>query len=102
MSALPLVISHQALRDLAEIEAYTTQNWGYDQATEYVDAIFAAMDVLGRHPELGMLSNRGHANNRHFVVRRHLIVYVPDLNELLILRVLHQRSRDPEGLASVD
>ena len=40
MSALPVVISQQALRDLAEIEAFTPQNWGFDQATEYVDAIF--------------------------------------------------------------
>ena len=102
MSALPVVISQQALRDLAEIEAFTAQNWGFDQATEYVDAIFSAMDALGRHPELGTLSARAHANSRYFVVRSHLIVYASDLNELLILRVLHQRSRDPLGLVAVD
>ncbi|MGE9297253.1 MAG: type II toxin-antitoxin system RelE/ParE family toxin [Puniceicoccales bacterium] len=47
-----LSLTERALRDLADIRAYSTVEWGQEVAEDYLDAFEGALRLLQQHPEL--------------------------------------------------
>ena len=85
------VLSREAGRDLEEIETYTAQNWGDDQAEQYLREIFDAFDALTQNPSLGRRRDDVPAPYLVHAVGSHLIVYRLgiDLDRIEVLNLLH-------------
>lgn len=84
-------LSHEAGRDLEEIEDYTTRRWGEGQAEKYLKDIFQAFSRLAKNPRLGR--NRTDVPQPYLVysVGSHMIVYRHNqlARRVEVLNVLH-------------
>lgn len=86
-----LVIAHGARRDLKSIARYTEKEWGAARKTRYLAAIRECFAELLRHPALGASREDIDPAYRSLPVGRHAIFYRVAGDDIIILRVLHQR-----------
>lgn len=92
--SIRVTISEQARANLRSIYAHSYAQWGEEQATRYDDALDAAIDRIGDHPNIGKrLPHLGPSVHR-LVCQSHVIVYerVSD-DEIEILRIVHGNRR---------
>ncbi|MFT3773206.1 MAG: type II toxin-antitoxin system RelE/ParE family toxin [Minicystis sp.] len=94
----PVVWTRLADRDLEQDFAYLRER-SPQTAQRFAADIFAAVEKLERHPELGPIARdiTPIGRYRHLPVGRHRILYRIDDGTLLILRVWDTR-RDPDEL----
>jgi plasmid stabilization system protein ParE len=82
------VLTPSASRDLAEIEAYISQD-SPDIARRVILELQEAMQRLAESPNLGhRRSDVDDPRYRFWVLYSYLIVYLPDTNPLQIIRVV--------------
>nr|WP_242469191.1 type II toxin-antitoxin system RelE/ParE family toxin [Halorhodospira halochloris] len=91
-------ITPQAESDLIGIWVYTCEEWGVDQADNYLDRLEAGMKGLTYHPSLG--ANYGHvlSGYRRLQVEHHALFYQLLESEVLVVRVLHEDMDAPKRL----
>ncbi|WP_312953157.1 type II toxin-antitoxin system RelE/ParE family toxin [Superficieibacter sp.] len=85
-------LTAEAQRDLKEILEFTEQKWGRKKSQEYFSRIREILSRLAEMPEIGQprypeLS----AGTYSFPCVSHMIYYLIEDSELVVLAVLHQR-----------
>jgi toxin ParE1/3/4 len=85
------VLAPVAQSDLREIYRYTLENWGIEQAQNYLDHIKQSFYTLLENPNLGRERSELGQNVRAINCQKHMIFYRHFKTELQIIRVLHGR-----------
>ncbi len=88
---LRIEVSHQARKDLINIEIYTTERFGVEQKTKYLDEIRSAFLTIREHPRIGYKTSVAEGQIHCFHVKRHKLLYQIETPVVTILRVLHER-----------
>jgi toxin ParE1/3/4 len=88
---LKVVIRPKAQRDLKEIWSYTLKTWSREQANRYLSTINAAIGELRQRPELGRPCDDVSPGLLRRKVERHVIYFRHLQENLLVVRVLHER-----------
>ena len=88
---LPLKLSPKARQDFIDILRYTGETWGQHQFLTYRDKINDALQAIAHNPQLG--HSRGDLPSAHlaYLVGSHVIVYRSAVDNIAIVRILHQR-----------
>lgn len=86
-------ISIEAKNDIEKIWLYTFENWSPEQADRYFDLIMDEIEYIAEDPASGKNFSdvrKGYMRTR---IKSHFIFYKVNkkLNEVEIIRVLHQR-----------
>lgn len=93
-----LFITQRALRDLAEIEAYSLEQWGKRAASRYLSDLEAGLDRIRQHPELLRPEERLHRSLRFYAVNKHVFVCDMLPGGIYLLTVLHGSMDIPSRL----
>ncbi len=80
--------------DLIGIWLFTYENWGEQQADDYLDAIVSGVADLARSPEKGRPRESLRSGYWSRGILRHLAFYTFNRMEVRLRRVLH-RAMDP-------
>lgn len=86
-----LVVSRAARGDLQSIARYTAREWGAAHKKTYLAAIRERFSLLRRRPKMGTPREDISPGYRSMPVGRHLVFYRLTREEIVILRILHQR-----------
>ncbi|MFZ0254347.1 MAG: type II toxin-antitoxin system RelE/ParE family toxin [Gammaproteobacteria bacterium] len=86
-------LSKQAAEDLADIADYTMEQFGIEQARHYRDGLERCFQDLADNPNLGRSAEQLAPKLRRFEHQSHVVFYLLEAENLLIVRVLHA-SRD--------
>ena len=84
-----LRISRLALDDIAQIYDYTAAEWGVEQAVQYVNALWDALEDLQRAPERWRLRPDICTDARARVSGQHLVIYRVRAERIEVSRILH-------------
>ncbi len=95
MQMLEVIVSPDALRDLADIHEYIAADKPR-AADKMIARIFGAFTTAATFPEIGKRT-KFHGRSRRLVVGNYLVYYLPQEAEerLIIIRVLHGRRNVP-------
>ena len=83
-----------AKEDLKDIWLYTYSEWGEKQADKYLIELGSGIEGLIDNPELGMVCDYV-TQYRQYLKNHHIIFYRIEGDEIIIVRVLHERM-DPK------
>lgn len=97
---LKVVIRPKAQGDLKEIWSFTLKTWSREQANRYLAIINAAISELRRRPELGRPCEDVSPGLLRRKVERHIIYFRHLQENLLIVRVLHERMQVKAHIAN--
>lgn len=95
---LGLNVTPKAESDLIGIWVYTCEEWGVDQADNYLDRLETGMKRLIDHPSLGANYDHVFSGYRRLQVEYHAVFYQLHESEILVVRVLHEDIDVPERL----
>ena len=87
----PIVLTDEAQDDLLSIALYGVLNWGEEQADRYHAGIADALELVRHFPRIGREVSGFGAGVRTIGYGQHRILYRPELDTILVLRVLHER-----------
>ncbi len=95
---LTLNVTPRAESDFIGIWVYACEEWGVDQADNYVDRLEAGMKRLIDHQSLGANYDHVLAGYRKIRVEHQAVFYRLLEAEVLVVRVLHEVMDAPERL----
>ncbi len=95
---LELNVTPKAESDLIGIWVYTCEEWGVDQADNYLDRLETGMIRLIDHPSLGANYDHVFSGYRRLQVEHHAVFYQLNKSKVLVVRVLHEDMDAPERL----
>lgn len=84
-------ISSEAERDIDQIAAYTTAEWGWRQADQYLAKFEDGFDLLATNPSIGRACDSIRTGLPRFEIGHHVVFYLIRPDGILIVRVLHER-----------
>lgn len=84
--------SSEAERDIDQIAAYTTAEWGWRQADQYLAKFEDGFDLLTKNPSIGRGCGSIREGLRRFEIGRHVVFYLIRSDGILVVRVLHERT----------
>jgi toxin ParE1/3/4 len=87
---LKLRLSPKAEADLDDIWLYTLDNWGRNQAKEYLLALDRAIELLRDNPMIGLSVEDIRPGYRRMPMTSHIIIYRTQGDSLEIIRFLHK------------
>jgi len=87
----PYRLTRQAQNDIAAIAEYTIKEFGIDQAVAYRDGLVRAFEFLAEFPRAARERTEINPPVRAYPYKSHIIVYVIDSDDVLILAVRHAR-----------
>ncbi|KAF3978214.1 MAG: type II toxin-antitoxin system RelE/ParE family toxin [Methylococcales symbiont of Iophon sp. n. MRB-2018] len=85
------VFSKEAKNDLVEIYRYGFINYGENKADQYIEALKEKCQFLADIPNLCPDRDAFNPSVKIHHHRKHLIIYVIENDDILIVRVLHDR-----------
>jgi toxin ParE1/3/4 len=90
-------LTHRAMRDLLEIEAYSLEAFGAARTRRYMDDLYKVFNNLAENPNLGNL--RRHRSEPFLMAPagQHFVIYQISGQGIMIITLLHAR-RDIEGI----
>ena len=88
---LKLKILSQAVKDLESIYQFTLISRGFLQAEKYHDELYDFMIAICQNPQLGSIYYFKKGNYRKLNANRHIIFYRQANDEIIIVRILHER-----------
>lgn len=92
-------LSKSAENDLAEIADYTIATFGIEQSRRYRDGLNTCFQNLADNPKLGRSASLDLAPElRRYEYQSHVVFYMPELRDILIVRVLHKSMDAPRHL----
>ena len=83
-------LSREAAIDLDGIHEYTTINFGLTQAHSYLTGLHERFGALAQQPMLGRGAGRVARNLRRYEYQSHVVFYIPEDDDVLIVRILHK------------
>jgi len=89
-------LSRLAVADLAEIAEYTIERFGLEQSRRYRDGLKTCFVQLTNNPALGRSAEQLVPGLQRFEHQSHVVFYISEPGNLLIVRVLHS-SMDVPG-----
>jgi plasmid stabilization system protein ParE len=96
-----LLIAERALRDLAEIEAYSAAEWGKRTAARYIEDIEAALVRIEEKPDLLRPEEGFHTALSFYRVNKHLLICDRQPKAIFLLTVIHASRDIPSRLAEL-
>lgn len=84
-------LTRRAEADLLDIADYTHQTWGEAQCARYLDQLEACCKRLAEQPLLGRPCDHIRPGLRRREQGKHIVFYRRDGDDILVLRILHQR-----------
>ena len=81
-------LAHLANTDLDEVRDYISQQ-NPAAANNVLEQLFAALESLANHPEIGERREDLGRNLRAFVVRPYVILYQPAPDGIHVARIIH-------------
>jgi len=87
----PCVFAPLAEADLAEIWRFSVDQWGEQQADDYIRALVAAAESIAAHSERGSSCDHIRPGYRKLAAGTHVLFYRVAAERIEIIRVLHQR-----------
>ena len=84
-------VSVEAEEDINLIAAYTTTTWGWRQTNIYLAKLEDGFTLLAQNPSVGRSCDSIRPGLRRFEIGKHVVFYLIEPGELLIVRVLHQQ-----------
>lgn len=84
-------LSDEADEDYFAIFLYGVEQFGQDQAERYADQLDRAFALLGHHPRAGRERPELRDAVRAYPTGSHMILYVIDDDDVLVLRIRHGR-----------
>lgn len=94
-------VSSEAERDLDEMDAWLTENWGPLAAANVIEAVLLRIAALADLPLAGAPRPELGKAVRFVTARRYVIYYEARADELTVLRILHA-ARDRDALLRRD
>ena len=88
-------LSRRAASDLEEIADYTIERFGIQQARTYRDELKSCFDELADSPGLGRPAEQLARGLQRFEHKSHVVFYLREADDLLIVRILHSRMDVP-------
>ena len=88
-----LVLTEKSSADLRAIYAFSANRWGLEQADRYRERPFSGLDTLVGNPELGRPRRGIGPGVRSLSIEQHVAYYAVSGDEVVVVRVLHQRQR---------
>jgi toxin ParE1/3/4 len=82
-------LSRLAAADLEEIAEYTIERFGIEQSRRYRDGLKTCFVELAINPALGRRAEQLIRGLRRFEHQSHVVFYISEPENLLIVRVLH-------------
>jgi len=98
MRKLKIVLQEEAIQDLEEIWLYTFATWSQEQADRYHSLIIKEIEFLATRPESGKILDHLRMRYRSAKVKSHYIFYRCTIDELEIVRILHENMDIPNRL----
>ncbi|MDC0935570.1 type II toxin-antitoxin system RelE/ParE family toxin [Pirellulales bacterium] len=96
-----LLLTHRALSDIAEIEAFSIAEWGKRTAAKYINDLEAALTRLQERPDLLRPEEDFHSALRFYRVNKHLFVCDVGPKAIVLLTVIHASRDIPSRLAEM-
>lgn len=84
-------LSRKAEQDLKEIYFYGYHEYGEQQADHYVHQLEKAFTLLAENPLICRERNEFTPTVRMHAIMKHLIIYIYQKDNILIVRLLHER-----------
>lgn len=84
-------LSRQAERDIEQIYQYSIAQFGVTQASDYLNELERAFELLAEFPRMGRSAEIMRPNLRCHQHQSHIIYYKPIANGISVVRVLHKR-----------
>ena len=84
-------VARLAEADLKSIVRYTMKTWGRAQAKRYRQELQDCFQLLADNPFIGRSCDSIHPGLRCFEHGKHVVFYISQAQEVLIVRVLHQQ-----------
>ena len=84
-------VARIAESDLKSILRYTLKTWGRAQTRRYSNGLRECFDLLAERPSLGRRCDSIRPGLRRFEHCKHVVFYIAQSDEILIVRVLHQQ-----------
>ena len=97
-SPKPFLLSPRARQDLAAILQHTEEEWGEAQALRYRTKLEAALEKIGRNPDIASGRPDLPSQYRTLSVGSHAIIYQAKTNHVEVARILHQRMNRADHL----
>ena len=82
-------LSQLAAADLEEIAEFTIEQFGIEQSRRYRDGLKTCFDQLADNPKLGRKAEQLMRGLQRFEHQSHVVFYMNETENLLIVRVLH-------------
>lgn len=86
-------ISPKAFSDLDDIFNFSLRQWGDVQANQYIERVFARLDLLSDSPKLGRRVERMPPEVRVLRTEQHSAYYQVRVDHIWVMRVLHPKQR---------
>src|SRR5262249_19465235 len=84
-------LTDRAESDLLDIASYTQRTWGDVQCARYLDQLEACFQRLADRPSLGRPCANLHPGLRRREQGKHVVYYLRDGDDILVVRILHER-----------
>lgn len=86
-----IILSPEALDDIADVLLYTLQEWGETQQTTYAAALDKGLSRLLDKPDLGRGRPELYEGCRSYRINQHIVYYAVKGEDINVSRVLHVR-----------
>jgi toxin ParE1/3/4 len=96
-----LLLTERALRDIADIERFSIEQWGKTTAAKYISDIEAAFSLLQENSALLRAEEDLHPELRFHRVNKHVLVCDVQQDTIFLLTVIHASRDIPSRLAEM-
>ena len=94
-------LSNEAQTDLSNIYSYTRETFGKAQAELYVAGLMQSLTAIGAYPHIGPAVSAFRTPVRIRSYAQHVIIYVVEGEQTLVIRVLAARQHWQQVLSDI-
>ena len=87
---IDLLVNFGGPRHLDEIASFTIENWGVDQAENYVDDLYEICRLIAQHPLIGRPYGSIHPTWRRLEHTSHVVLYSRTRSGITVQRIMHK------------
>lgn len=84
-------LSPLAEQDIEAIWEYSYENWGINQANDYIDELVTAFEGLAASSSKGVACDNIRVSYRFYRQGKHLIYFKTTVYGIAVVRILHER-----------